>query len=71
MKLELSWSILLAILLAFTIGLCFAYKSKLDSANRYIERIEKGTNSIKIRSEDVNIRSGRGGEINIIAGDGK
>lgn len=33
---------ILSILLCAAISLCFAYKAKLDEANRYIQQIEKG-----------------------------
>lgn len=33
---------ILSILLCAAIGLCFAYKAKLDEANRYIQFIQGG-----------------------------
>lgn len=40
-KTELAWIVVaLAILEVASLSLCFAYKAKLDSANRYIQFLE-------------------------------
>lgn len=69
MKAETWLLVPLAILLAVSISLCFAYKAKLNSANRYIEVLKKSqhrsfTNSISHR-DWLNATNATGGIIHI------